>query len=276
MTNGHIICATSRLGPGEGLVEIREPMAEPMVRQYLSCLLVASDSLETRAFVRALHAGGLAVLEREPGESALRMAESGEFDVVVRAFDGDGVAGLADVARLGRSGRPVVAVFSEAKPELVAEAFAAGADACMELGADTRVIVAQVHAVLRRAGAYTAAAVGDCGVLQVGDLVVDCDRCEVQRGGIVVPLTAAEFRIVEFMARNCGRVLRPHEILNAVSDDYRYLPREAQDVFKVYVRRIRRKLEPDEEQPQYLVTVRGFGYRLEGGRQREMPAAREA
>ena len=66
------------------------------------------------------------------------------------------------------------------------------------------------------------------------------------------------------MARHSGRVLHPHEILNAVTADYEYLPREAQDVFKVYVRRIRRKLEPVEHEPRYLVTVRGFGYRLEG------------
>jgi DNA-binding response OmpR family regulator len=103
------------------------------------------------------------------------------------------------------------------------------------------------------------------GLLQVGDLTVDMDRCEVQRAGAFVALTASEFRIVEYMARNCRRVLRPHEILNAVSSDYEYLPREAQDVFKVYVRRIRRKLELNESEPAYLVTVRGFGYRLEGG-----------
>ncbi|GIW17696.1 response regulator transcription factor [Tepidiforma sp.] len=244
--------------------------------RFLSCLLVAPAGLETRGFVRALHGGGLAVLEREPGETALRMAESGEFDIVCRAVDGDGVGGLVDIARLAGCGRPVVAVFGEAQPELVAEAFAAGADACLELEADPRVVVAQVRAVLRRAGAYDAGAPGNSGVLQVGDLVVDVDRCEVQRGGMVVPLTAAEFRIVEYMARNSGRVLKPHEILNAVSDDYRYLPREAQDVFKVYVRRIRRKLEPNEEAPQYLVTVRGFGYRLEGGRERVALPARQA
>ena len=108
-------------------------------------------------------------------------------------------------------------------------------------------------------------ALADLGVLQVGDLVVDVDRCEVERGGVFVPLTASEFRILEYMARNAGRVLRPHEILNAVSEDYEYLPREAQEVFKVHVRRIRRKLEVSEDNPQYLVNVRGFGYRLEGG-----------
>ncbi|MBK6319547.1 MAG: winged helix-turn-helix domain-containing protein [Dehalococcoidia bacterium] len=87
----------------------------------------------------------------------------------------------------------------------------------------------------------------------------------MQRAGTFVALTASEFRIVEYMARHSGRVLKSHEVLNAVSSDYEYLPREAQDVFKVYVRRIRRKLEPNESEPRYLVTVRGFGYRLEGG-----------
>jgi DNA-binding response OmpR family regulator len=78
------------------------------------------------------------------------------------------------------------------------------------------------------------------------------------------------------MARNSGRVLKPHEILNAVTNDYQYLPREAQDVFKVYVRRIRRKLELSEDEPRYLVTVRGFGYRLEGGSQPDRVAANTA
>ncbi len=248
----------------------------PGTVRFQCCLLIAPAEMETRAFVRALHSGGIAVLEREPGEAALRMAESGEFDLVCRGVGGDGVAALVEVARLARCGRPVIGVFEELLPELVAECLVAGADACLELGADPRVVVAQVRAVLRRAGAYDEGDSATAGVLQVGDLLVDVDRCEVQRGGMVVPLTAAEFRIVEYMARNSGRVLKPHEILNAVTDDYRYLPREAQDVFKVYARRIRRKIEPDEQHPRYLVTVRGFGYRLEGGREQVVLPARQA
>ena len=88
--------------------------------RFLSCLLIAPGGMETRHLVRALHGGGLAVLEREPGEAALRMAESGEFDLVCRGIDGDGVSGLVDVARLAACGRPVVAVFEAALPELVA------------------------------------------------------------------------------------------------------------------------------------------------------------
>ena len=241
---------------------------------FVSCLLVAPHDVDTLGFVRALHGGSIAVLERDANQAALQLARSREFDVVAWFIDPRSAAGPLALAELAGQSIPVIALFQNADAGLVAEALAAGADACLELEADPRVVAAQVRAVLRRAGAYDSMPAEVSGLLQVGDLSVDVDRCEVQRAGAYVALTASEFRIVEFMARNSGRVLRPHEILNAVSTDYEYLPREAQDVFKVYVRRIRRKLEPDEENPRYLVTVRGFGYRLEGGA--SVPAVRKA
>jgi DNA-binding response OmpR family regulator len=235
-------------------------------------LLVAPGDADTRGFVRALHAGGIAVLEREPSRASLKLALSREFQVVAWALDRRTSASELSVAELAGAGVAVVAVYSDADPAMIADAFAAGADACLGLDADARVVVAQVRAVLRRAGAYDGNVAGVDGLLQVGDLCVDVDRCEVQRAGQFISLTASEFRILEYMARNSGRVLKPHEILNAIGSDYEYLPREAQDVFKVYVRRIRRKLEPCEDEPRYLVTVRGFGYRLEGGM---IPAVRD-
>jgi DNA-binding response OmpR family regulator len=231
----------------------------------LSCLLVAPPEVETLGLIRALHSGGIAVLEREPNRAALDLALTREFDVVAWFLDPRSVAGPLSLAQLAANALPLIALFDDAAPELVAEALAAGADACLAMETDSRVVVAQVKAVLRRAGAYDAKSGEVSGLLQVGDLTVDVDRCEVQRAGAFVAFTASEYRIIEYMARNASRVLRPHEILNAVTDDYEYLPREAQDVLKVYVRRIRRKLEPDENEPRYLVTARGFGYRLEGG-----------
>jgi len=235
---------------------------------------VAPGDADVRLFVRALHEGGMAVLEREPGPSTLALARSGEFTLVAWLSSTRTVSAPLAIVDLASAGIPVVALHYEATPEFIADCLLAGAEACLAADADARVIMAQVRAVLRRRGAYDGESRAVTGLLQVGDLTVDVDRCEVQRAGDCVGLTATEFKIVEFMARNNSRVLRPHDIMNAVSDGYDYLPREAQDVFKVYVRRIRRKLEPDPEEPRYLVTVRGFGYRLEGGRQlRLAPAA---
>ncbi len=236
---------------------------------------MAPGSANTLSLVRALHSAGFAVLERLPDSRALALATSREFDLVGWHASGE-PSDVDTVRHIAQHDVPLIAFLSDASPRAVAACLDAGADACLQLDADTVVVVAQAHAVLRRRGTTSTAAMDACGLLQVGDLTVDVDRCEVERDGVFIALTASEFRIVEFMARNAGRVLRPHEILNAVSDTYEYLPREAQEVFKVYARRIRRKLEPSEEDPRYLVTVRGFGYRLEGGapaRTRRAPAA---
>lgn len=245
---------------------------------FESCLLVAPSGVSTRGFVRALHEGGMAVLEREPGKSALALGLTGEFTVVAWFVDPRSATAPLAIVELASEGIPVVAAHANGSAGMIAECLLAGADACLDLDADARVVVAQIRAVLRRHGAYDGKSVEESGLLQVGDLTVDVDRCEVQRAGAHVALTASEFRIVEYMARNSGRVLRPHEVLNAVTSDYEYLPREAQEVFKVYVRRIRRKLEPVEHEPRYLVTVRGFGYRLEGGNTKRAasPAAHTA
>jgi len=246
----------------------------PRPRRFQSALLVGDDGRASMALIRALHEGGFAVLQRPKGPAALELAVSGEFDLVLWRCDGLALRDLDALAAIARSDVPVIAVLEEALPDAVAECLTAGADACLQADAPDRVVVAQAHAILRRRGVAPVAS-ESLGLLQIGDLVVDLDRCEVERGGEYIPLTASEFRILAFLAKNAGRVLAPHEILNAVSDEYEYRPREAQEVLKVYIRRIRRKLEPSPEEPRYLVTVRGFGYRLEGGgcRPQHAPAA---
>ncbi|MGD9932191.1 MAG: winged helix-turn-helix domain-containing protein [Dehalococcoidia bacterium] len=227
-------------------------------------------------FTRSLHRVGFAVLERAPALSAGCASLKGDFDLVACVVTGDRPESIIHLGELAATGAPLIALLPEATPALVSASLHAGADACLQMDADERVVTAQVQAVLRRRQPAAVPVAHDTGLIQLGDLAIDTDRCEVSREGAYIPLTASEYRIIVHMARNSGRVLRPHEILNAVSDDYEYRPREAQDVFKVYVRRIRRKLEPDEVEPRYLVTVRGMGYRLDGGSDRGQRVARTA
>jgi DNA-binding response OmpR family regulator len=240
-------------------------MSEKQAPAFKSCLLAAERDTPSMPLIRALHSAGFAVLERAPDPRAVSLAASGEFDLVLWRFQEDAALFLG---RLAEADIALITVHIEATADEVSASLNAGADACIQLDADPGVIVAQVNAVLRRRNRGIEELPEESGILQIGDLTVDVDRCEVERGGRYIPLTAQEFRIVEFMARNPSRVLRPHEILNAVSEEYDYRPREAQEVFKVAVRRIRRKLEPAVSEPRYLVTVRGFGYRLEGGAER--------
>jgi DNA-binding response OmpR family regulator len=202
----------------------------------------------------------------------LEIAKSGDFDLVLWVVSRHRPESVLHLAEIHASRVPLIALLEDGSPASVSSCLHAGADACLALDADERVVSAQILAVLRRhhTDPYTRE---DLGLIQLGDLAVDVDRCEVVRCGRYVPFTASEFRIMAYMARHAGRVLRPQEILNAVSDDYHYEPREAQEVFKVYVRRIRQKLEPSQAEPRYLVTVRGLGYRLESLVAAPAPAA---
>ena len=78
--------------------------------------------------------------------------------------------------------------------------------------------------------------------------------------GAPVTTTATEFRLLEYFARHLGRVFTRDQLLDSVWRDTAFVTPRSVDV---YVRRIREKIEPDPENPRYLRTVRGAGYRFE-------------
>jgi two-component system KDP operon response regulator KdpE len=96
-------------------------------------------------------------------------------------------------------------------------------------------------------------------VITAGKLVIDLARHVVTRNGAEVKLTATEFRLLAYLATNAGRVLTHHSILTNV-----WGPAEADQVeyLRVYMRQLRKKLEDDPTQPQYLLTEPGVGYRF--------------
>src|SRR5690606_6356965 len=108
-----------------------------------------------------------AVLERAPGAHCVELARSGSFDLVAwvaapeRQYDTAAFHGIA------RHGIPLVALLAEASVEALTSCLQSGADACLQLDADTRVVAAQVHAVLRRRQAALAAEEPDLGLIEV-------------------------------------------------------------------------------------------------------------
>ncbi len=139
----------------------------------------------------------------------------------------------------------------------------------LKLGADDYVakpfslkeLEARVGAVLRRTRLPPPA---KGRILYADDeLVIDSERLEVSREGERVQLTATEQRLLFYLAENAGRVLTNEQILEAVwGAEY---VNEA-DYVKLYIWRLRQKIEEDSHQPRHILTERGIGYRFAKGR----------
>ncbi len=133
----------------------------------------------------------------------------------------------------------------------------------LELGADdyitkpfaTRELVARVKAVLRRFERPSGPS-----LIKFEAIEIDASAMQLRVHGELVTTTATEFRLLDYLARHPGRVFSRDHLLDAVWGDARFVTPRSVDV---YVRRIREKIEVDAEDPQFLKTVRGAGYRFE-------------
>ncbi len=134
----------------------------------------------------------------------------------------------------------------------------AGADDAVVARLDAAVFEARVRALLRRAQPATR----NGGTVVIRDLVLDFDKYQVLMNGVPVPLTPTEFRLLAVLAQQAGRVVDPRALLSAVHQ-HDYTERDAQNLVKVHIANLRRKLNDSRSDNPYILCVRGFGYMLE-------------
>ena len=133
----------------------------------------------------------------------------------------------------------------------------------LELGGDDyitkpfspRELVARVRAVLRSSSEPM-----ESEVLRFGEIEIDASSMIVRVASRTVPTTTREFRLLDYLARHATRVFTRDQLLDAVWTEGSFVTPRSVDV---YVRRLREKIEPDPDNPTYLKTVRGIGYRFD-------------
>ena len=213
----------------------------------------------------ALARHGYTTTERPHDRETERLVTQFDPDLVVLAVDPRLEADIALIRSISRSCQASVMVLAPGPhAHGLAQALEAGADVFLRDTDGVEALTAQLGALARRKAPPISLPKEEAGAssISVRDLVLDFDRCQATRQNETIPLTPTEFKILAFLARNAGKVVSPVEILRAVQD-YTYSEREAQEIVKVYIRRIRRKVEFEPSEPSYILNVRGFGYMLE-------------
>lgn len=217
-------------------------------------LLVEDDGRISRFVAKGLREQAYAVDVAATGEQALYFVAVNTYDVVILDVmipEPDGFAVCKELRRAGHR-MPVLMLTARDAIEDRIEGLDRGADDYLTKPFEFRELLARLRALLRRPSALQPS------VFSVADLLVDTAGQTVSRGGRPISMTTKEYALVEFLARNAGRVVGRAEIAEHVWDE-EFDP--FSNLIEVYVNRVRRKIDPAGSKP-LLQTRRGAGYVL--------------
>ena len=225
-------------------------------------VLVVDDEPDVASLVSMgiqFHRADAQIVEVHDGDAALDAAEREHPDVVILDLAMPGKDGFTVLRELRGRGDDVPVIV------LTAKALEGDRVKGLELGADDYVtkpfsqkeLVARIDAVMRRQRA--ALANRRTTVFQHRDLKIDFAQRRVTLADRVIALTPTEYNLLYHLVTNAGRLM-PHETLLAKVWGHEY--RDEVHYLKVYVGRLRSKLEQDPQDPQYILTVRGVGYQF--------------
>lgn len=215
-------------------------------------LIADSDPDLAKAVRLALRSEALVVeIAPEAGE-VLERAMTVPYAVVVLDLALPGARGVDLLKRMRRNHvtAPILALTSEAQPEVRIEALRFGADDCLVKPVLVAELVARVHALARRASRKT----GDC--LEIEDLVVHCAKRRAFRGGQALPLTEREFVALEHLVRARGQPVAAAELLDLL---WHQDTRPQDNFVAVLMMRLRKKVD-DGNSVKLIRTLRGVGY----------------
>jgi two-component system, OmpR family, response regulator len=218
----------------------------------VSRILIAEDEARIASFLeKGLRANGFTIDVASDGETALSLALTGRFDLLILDLGLPGMDGLEVLRRLREGGEdlPVVILTARDSVRDTVAGLEGGADDYISKPFRFEELLARVRVRLR--GERSAEAT----VLRAGDLALDLRTRQAIVDGKGVDLSAREFALAEVFFRHAGQVLSREQLLSLVWG-YDFDP--GSNVVDVYVGYLRRKLGRDR-----IVSVRGMGYRLE-------------
>ena len=224
----------------------------------MKILVVDDEKLLVKGIKFNLENEGYSVDACYDGESAVTMARTGDYDLIILDLmmpKKDGLEACQEIR--GFSTVPIIMLTARSEDADMLMGFESGADDYVTKPFNILALKARVRALLRRASMSAAQEPVKTSVLTRGHISVDTERRSAYKDGVAIELTMKEFDLIEFLMKNPGRVYSRENLLDLVwGYDYQGDTRTVD----VHVRRLREKLELDPAHPEYIVTKWGVGY----------------
>jgi DNA-binding response OmpR family regulator len=238
--------------------EVR-PQEQDGVRGRAARILLVDDEQPVQKLLSfPLEKEGYEVVHALDGQEALARFESERFDLVVLDIMLPKVDGLEVCRRLrAKSSVPIIMLTAKAEEIDKVLGLEIGADDYITKPFSMREFRSRVRAALRRA--EMGQQDGSDEPLDRGDLHIDLSKRTTELRGEPVQLTYVEFEILSVLAHHPGRVYTRDMLLDRIWGDSAFRDQRTIDV---HIRHLREKLEADARNPEYLLTVRGVGYRF--------------
>jgi two-component system KDP operon response regulator KdpE len=217
-------------------------------------LVVDDDDAIRNTLAQHLTLHGFDVIGARDGAEAFDRFSASKPDLVLSDLAMPRADGFALIQRIrANSATPIVVLSVRGGDVDKVRALDLGADDFVVKPFSTPELLARVRAQLRRAGA------AQRSPLEFPDLSIDVERRKVTQGVRDIRLTPTEFAILDLLAHRAGRPVSFDEIIAMV---WKGAPGTSNDAVRVHVGALRRKLEPDPSNPQYIVTEPWIGYRF--------------
>ena len=226
-------------------------MADPVT------VLIVDDEVQIRRFLRAgFELEGFQVLDAETGAEGIRLATLKPSDLIILDLGLGDMDGAEVVERLRSwSSVPLIVLSVRSKEEEKVRLLELGADDYVVKPFGMAELLARARAALRR---HRRASVDD-PVVEIGPLTIDLAARSVRLRGKRLVLTPKEYRLLQVLAQHAGNVVTHQHLLREVwgathVNDSHYL--------RIFIRKLRQKIEADPTRPRILITELGVGYRI--------------
>lgn len=257
-----------------------------MWRKFMKKVLIVDDEQSILTLLKySLEKEGYEVIQAEDGQTGLELAMDNQLDFIILDLMLPKMDGM-DVCKNLRQNKvntPILMLTAKDDELEKIIGLELGADDYMTKPFSPREVLARMKAILRRASYATPAADGENGVedkhqitltkdsvgnfkdedveiIKAGDIEIHVNDYEVYVRGEAIEMTPKEFELLTYMARRVNRTLSREQLLQKL---WRFNYAGETRIVDVHVSHLREKIELDTKNPEYIITVRGFGYKFE-------------